>query len=162
MATRPVSGGVEANCAICGAPPDPECPHEGERLQLALNQAMERWDGLHKIRCGRPGDQHNVRKLTEVTPKQVRARSRQEFDHTDLPHAPIGTHGCSPRLSADAALLHSLPSLQREPTTGSGSVPPSTLANPTRKSDTAAGSRPGLANVLPALSASSGLLLQLG
>ncbi|EGP92566.1 uncharacterized protein MYCGRDRAFT_28154, partial [Zymoseptoria tritici IPO323] len=38
------------NCAICGAPPDPECPHEGERLQLALNQAMERWDGLHKIR----------------------------------------------------------------------------------------------------------------
>jgi hypothetical protein len=35
---------VEASCAICGAPPSiPECPHEGERLELALNQAFDRW-----------------------------------------------------------------------------------------------------------------------
>lgn len=41
---------IEASCAICGAPPFPECPHEGERLQLALGQAMERWAGVERIR----------------------------------------------------------------------------------------------------------------
>ncbi|KAF2170021.1 hypothetical protein M409DRAFT_64404 [Zasmidium cellare ATCC 36951] len=48
MATGPVE--VEASCAICGAPPFPECPHEGQRLELALNQAMERWEGYQRIR----------------------------------------------------------------------------------------------------------------
>lgn len=41
----------EANCAICGAPPFPECPHEGERLELALNQAWDRWIWTETIRC---------------------------------------------------------------------------------------------------------------
>lgn len=46
-----MSGEVEANCAICGAPPSyPECPHEGERLELALDQAMNRWVELKNIR----------------------------------------------------------------------------------------------------------------
>lgn len=40
----------EANCAICGAPPFPECLHEGERLELALTQALERWPGFNAIR----------------------------------------------------------------------------------------------------------------
>ncbi|KAF7189374.1 hypothetical protein HII31_09352 [Pseudocercospora fuligena] len=40
----------EPNCAICGAPPIPECPHEGERLELALGQAIERWAGFQAIR----------------------------------------------------------------------------------------------------------------
>ncbi|CAK1357495.1 hypothetical protein CB0940_07775 [Cercospora beticola] len=40
----------EANCAICGAPPFPECPHEGERLELALNQAWERWAWTEQIK----------------------------------------------------------------------------------------------------------------
>lgn len=40
----------EANCAICGAPPFPECPHEGERLELALNQAWDRWIWTETIR----------------------------------------------------------------------------------------------------------------
>lgn len=47
----PMAGDIEASCAICGAPPFPaECPHEGERLELALTQAMERWVGFHTIR----------------------------------------------------------------------------------------------------------------
>lgn len=41
---------VEASCAICGAPPYPECPHEGERLEIALNQAMQKWSGFTAIR----------------------------------------------------------------------------------------------------------------
>ncbi|PPJ58244.1 hypothetical protein CBER1_08262 [Cercospora berteroae] len=40
----------EANCAICGAPPFPECPHEGESLNLALVQAYERWKGYEDMR----------------------------------------------------------------------------------------------------------------
>ncbi|EME46226.1 hypothetical protein DOTSEDRAFT_127181 [Dothistroma septosporum NZE10] len=40
----------EANCAICGAPPFPECPHEGQSLEKALNQAFERWSGWQTIR----------------------------------------------------------------------------------------------------------------
>ncbi|KAK3115115.1 hypothetical protein LTR53_005892 [Teratosphaeriaceae sp. CCFEE 6253] len=38
---------IEANCAICGAPPVPECPHESERLQLAFDQALGRWASIH-------------------------------------------------------------------------------------------------------------------
>ncbi|EMD00680.1 hypothetical protein BAUCODRAFT_47978, partial [Baudoinia panamericana UAMH 10762] len=38
------------SCAICGAPPYPECPHEGERLLLAFDQAMARWAGLEAIK----------------------------------------------------------------------------------------------------------------
>ncbi|KAH9825934.1 hypothetical protein Tdes44962_MAKER03857 [Teratosphaeria destructans] len=41
---------VEASCAICGAPPFPECPHEGQRLEVALNQAQDRWNGMQAIR----------------------------------------------------------------------------------------------------------------
>ncbi|WPG99959.1 Hypothetical protein R9X50_00278200 [Acrodontium crateriforme] len=41
---------VDASCAICGAPPYPECPHEGQRLELALTQAMDRWAGLASLR----------------------------------------------------------------------------------------------------------------
>lgn len=48
MASVPAE--IEANCAICGAPPFPECPHEGQRLELALSQAMERWLGMQRIR----------------------------------------------------------------------------------------------------------------
>lgn len=36
------SAEVTPSCAICGAPPFPECLHEGERLELALTQALER------------------------------------------------------------------------------------------------------------------------
>ena len=52
-ATKPSVSGlmdVEASCAICGAPPYPECPHEGQRLQLALDQALERWGRLQATR----------------------------------------------------------------------------------------------------------------
>lgn len=41
---------IEANCAICGGPPFPECPHERQRLVLALSQAMDRWSGVQRIR----------------------------------------------------------------------------------------------------------------
>lgn len=41
---------LDPRCAICGAPPFPECPHEGDRLQLALQQAQERWAGVERIR----------------------------------------------------------------------------------------------------------------
>lgn len=41
---------IEASCAICGAPPYPECPHEGQRLQMAMDQALERWTGVQQIR----------------------------------------------------------------------------------------------------------------
>lgn len=50
MASVPSETTIEANCAICGAPPYPECPHEGERLELALDQAMQRWEGMQRIR----------------------------------------------------------------------------------------------------------------
>jgi len=41
---------LEPSCAICGAPPYPECPHEGESLQRALQQAQDRWTGVQRIR----------------------------------------------------------------------------------------------------------------
>lgn len=41
---------VEASCAICGAQQYPECPHESQRLEIALNQAMARWAGIKKVR----------------------------------------------------------------------------------------------------------------
>ncbi|GAB7331624.1 hypothetical protein MBLNU13_g02991t1 [Cladosporium sp. NU13] len=41
---------LEPSCAICGAPPYPECPHEGESLQRALQQAQDRWMGVQRIR----------------------------------------------------------------------------------------------------------------
>ena len=41
---------VEASCAICGAPPYPECPHEAERLELALTQAAKRWLDMQAVR----------------------------------------------------------------------------------------------------------------
>ncbi|KAK1075660.1 hypothetical protein LTR74_000068 [Friedmanniomyces endolithicus] len=44
------SANIEASCAICGAPPYPECPHEGERLQLAFDQALARWTGMQLLR----------------------------------------------------------------------------------------------------------------
>jgi hypothetical protein len=51
MAAPPgISANIEASCAICGAPPFPECPHEGDRLKLAFAQAMERWAGMQTIR----------------------------------------------------------------------------------------------------------------
>ncbi|KAK4569446.1 hypothetical protein LTR86_003209 [Recurvomyces mirabilis] len=52
MAAPPgmIPSSVDANCAICNAPPIPECPHEGERLTLALDQAMGRWAQLEAIR----------------------------------------------------------------------------------------------------------------
>lgn len=31
------------NCAICGRPGEPECPCEGERLELCVNAAEKRW-----------------------------------------------------------------------------------------------------------------------
>lgn len=41
---------LKPKCAICGAPPYPECPHEGESLQRALQQAQDRWLGVQRIR----------------------------------------------------------------------------------------------------------------
>lgn len=32
-----------ASCAICGGPGDPECPCEGTRLKIAVEQAEKRW-----------------------------------------------------------------------------------------------------------------------
>jgi len=48
------SANIEASCAICGAPPYPECPHEGERLQLAFDQALARWTGMQLLRYTTP------------------------------------------------------------------------------------------------------------
>lgn len=45
-----VSADIDPSCAICGAPPFPECPHESERMELALNQAQARWAGMMEIR----------------------------------------------------------------------------------------------------------------
>lgn len=41
---------VDPSCAICGSHQYPECPHESESLQLAVNQAFGRWTGLKKVR----------------------------------------------------------------------------------------------------------------
>ncbi|KAF2725930.1 hypothetical protein K431DRAFT_280663 [Polychaeton citri CBS 116435] len=41
---------IEAACAICGFNGYPECPHEGQRLELAMDQALERWAGVQDIR----------------------------------------------------------------------------------------------------------------
>lgn len=41
---------LDPSCAICGRPPYPECPHEGESLQRALQQAQDRWTGVQRIR----------------------------------------------------------------------------------------------------------------
>ena len=41
---------VEPGCAICGGHQYPECPHESDSLQLAVNQAFARWAGVKKIR----------------------------------------------------------------------------------------------------------------
>jgi hypothetical protein len=61
LATEPAD--VEANCAICGAPPYPECPHEGQRLELAMNQAQQRWAGTQAIRYAltASGDELDIR-----------------------------------------------------------------------------------------------------
>lgn len=40
---------LQPRCAICNAPPFPECHHEGERLELALHQAQDRWAGVQRI-----------------------------------------------------------------------------------------------------------------
>ncbi|KAM0697744.1 hypothetical protein Q7P36_002598 [Cladosporium allicinum] len=40
----------EPSCAICGRAELVNCPHEGERLQLALQQAQDRWSGVLRIR----------------------------------------------------------------------------------------------------------------
>jgi hypothetical protein len=32
-----------ANCAICNGPGDPECPCEGDRLKIAIDQAEKKW-----------------------------------------------------------------------------------------------------------------------
>jgi len=45
-----VSGEIDPSCAICGAPPFPECPHESQRLELALDQAQQRWTAMQEIR----------------------------------------------------------------------------------------------------------------
>lgn len=44
------------NCAICNAPPYPECSCESERLQLAVKQAEQRAmdDRLAEIRYDEP------------------------------------------------------------------------------------------------------------
>jgi hypothetical protein len=39
---NPFTMDVEANCAICSAPPRMNCLCENERLQLALKQAEQR------------------------------------------------------------------------------------------------------------------------
>ncbi|OQO10172.1 hypothetical protein B0A48_04529 [Cryoendolithus antarcticus] len=41
---------IQPSCAICGAASTPECAHEGDRLKLALDQAMARWQGVLQIR----------------------------------------------------------------------------------------------------------------
>ncbi|GAB7366204.1 hypothetical protein MBLNU230_g7764t1 [Neophaeotheca triangularis] len=48
MAHHAVMPDVQASCAICGAPAYPECPHEGRSLELALDQAYQRWTDRHK------------------------------------------------------------------------------------------------------------------
>lgn len=40
----------EPGCAICGREDVNDCPHERERLQLALQQAEDRWMGVHFMR----------------------------------------------------------------------------------------------------------------
>ena len=42
---------IQASCAICGKPSSyGECDHEGQSLERALSQAMEKWEGLQDIR----------------------------------------------------------------------------------------------------------------
>jgi hypothetical protein len=42
-----------ANCAICNGPGDPECPCEGDRLKIAIDQAEKKWieSWVAKTRC---------------------------------------------------------------------------------------------------------------
>ncbi|KAK5133614.1 hypothetical protein LTR08_007562 [Meristemomyces frigidus] len=45
-----MAGDIEPSCAICGAPPYPTCPHEDERMELAIDQAQARWTAMQGIR----------------------------------------------------------------------------------------------------------------
>ena len=53
-----VQADIDPSCAICGAPPFPECAHEGQRMELAIDQAQARWTGLQEIRFGIPSLVH--------------------------------------------------------------------------------------------------------
>ncbi|KAF7197828.1 hypothetical protein HII31_00917 [Pseudocercospora fuligena] len=99
---------VEANCAICGAPPFPECPHEGERLELALSQAMERWAGLNAIR---EWVLNHARNQIISTFNQLRAM-RMETHRNYLESLPYYTlyrrfNGQPPLQPAQVQLIHS-------------------------------------------------------
>lgn len=121
-----LSANIEASCAICGAPPYPECPHEGERLQLAFDQALARWTGMQLLRYPPPPlnqtpAQHPTQPLppglTPHLPPSQRLGPKPIPQHSPLHlrlpprHPPHPTH----RLSLLAPLLHPLHALRRQP-----------------------------------------------
>ncbi|KAM0718799.1 hypothetical protein Q7P37_005870 [Cladosporium fusiforme] len=82
---------LDPRCAICGAPPFPECPHEGERLQLALQQAQERWAGVETIREWVLNNARNHIINIFERAKQARYDTHIQYLHS-LPYYALYTH----------------------------------------------------------------------
>ncbi|TKA70626.1 hypothetical protein B0A55_07580 [Friedmanniomyces simplex] len=78
-----VSANIEASCAICGARSYPECPHEGERLQIAFDQALARWTGMQMMRCAskNPSTTPRLCPPSDVLPQLTSAYSDWVLNH---------------------------------------------------------------------------------
>ena len=172
---------VEAACAICGAAPSvPECPHEGQRLELALDQAIERWSGVQVIRYENSSLCPFNNSITSTTHQQqskinlppltlsssisqrLGPQPRPKPNHRDLPPTPRHPHRDAHQLSPNPTLLHSLQPIQRTTAFTAGAVTAHPFTNPPSEPITSGGSRRGLAGILSTVPAGSGLLLQFG
>ncbi|KAF2400467.1 hypothetical protein EJ06DRAFT_464178, partial [Trichodelitschia bisporula] len=79
------------NCAICNGPGDPECPCEGDRLKIAIDQAEKRWIETWIARTSREWVTNNA--ISFITSLFKQHKAVRKANHSaylqSLPYWPI-------------------------------------------------------------------------
>jgi len=96
-----------ANCAICNGPGDPECPCEGDRLKIAIDQAEKKWIESWIAKTREWVTNNAINTITTIYNKKKEVRKARHMDYLqNLPYWPLyqqhrGRPPLHPHLVAD-------------------------------------------------------------
>ncbi|KAE9982524.1 hypothetical protein EG328_010806 [Venturia inaequalis] len=96
-----------ANCAICNGPGDPECPCEGDRLKIAIDQAEKKWIESWVAKTREWVTNNAINTITTIYNKKKEVRQARHLEYLqNLPYWPLyvesrGRPNLHPHIVAD-------------------------------------------------------------
>ncbi|QDS73053.1 hypothetical protein FKW77_009604 [Venturia effusa] len=96
-----------ANCAICNGPGDPECPCEGDRLKIAIDQAEKKWIESWVAKTREWVTNNAINTITTIYNKKKEVRQARHMEYLqNLPYWPLymesrGRPNLHPHIVAD-------------------------------------------------------------